>query len=121
MSGAFRKFMAITEIPLPPGAIEGMLQGLNDPGAAADHHFQQAHMLGPTTAWVPDVAALRASPARIVVGIGEQSAGLFCDRTSRKLASALGIEPVLFPGGHVGFAEAPPEFAARLRAVLRQG
>ena len=53
-----------------------------------------------------------------MVGIGEESAGQLCDRTSRALAAALGIEPTMFPGGHIGFAEDPDGFAARLRAVL---
>jgi hypothetical protein len=34
------------------------------------------------------------------------------------LAAAPGIEPTMFPGGHIGFTENPSGFAARLRAVL---
>ncbi len=34
-------------------------------------------------------------------------------------AAALGIEPTMFPGDHIGFAEDPEAFAIRLRAVLR--
>jgi hypothetical protein len=33
------------------------------------------------------------------------------------LAAALGIEPTMFPGGHLGFAQDPAGFATRLRAV----
>ena len=73
----------------------------------------------PTTRWRPDIAALRAGPTRIVVGIGEESAGQLCDRTSSALAAALGIEPTMFPGGHIGFADDPEGFVTRLRAVLR--
>lgn len=40
------------------------------------------------------------------------------DRTSTVLAAAFGIEPTMFPGGHIGFTENPSGFAARLRAVL---
>ena len=76
-------------------------------------------MLRPTTRWQPDLAALRAAGARVVVGIGEASAGQVCDRTSRALAAELGIEPTMFPGGHTGFAEDPEGFAVRLRSVLR--
>jgi hypothetical protein len=53
-----------------------------------------------------------------VVGIGEESGGQLCERTSTALAAALGIEPTMFPGGHIGFAENPDGFATRLRAVL---
>ena len=67
---------------------------------------------------MPDINALRTSQARIVVGIGEQSSGQVCDRTSTALARALGIEPVLFPGDHIGFVEDPPSFASALRPSL---
>ncbi|MGP3923291.1 hypothetical protein [Streptomyces sp. 8N616] len=69
----------------------------------------------------PDIAALSSTTARIVVGIGDDSAGQLCDRSSRALASALGIEPTLFPGGHTGFVEDPDTFAIRLREALREG
>lgn len=77
------------------------------------------------TSYVPDLAALRAAPTRIVVGAGEESAGLLTDRTSRALATLLGTEAVVFPGGHGGFQGdeygypgKPAEFAAVLRSVL---
>ena len=84
----------------------------------ADDHVQHAHMMRPTIGWLPDIAALKAAPSRIVIGIGEASAGQICDRTSRALAEQLGIEPTMFPGGHVGFAENPAEFAPRFRAAI---
>lgn len=83
---------------------------------AADERFAQLVMEGPTIAFRPDVAALRA--VDVVVGIGEESTGQLCDRTSRALAAALGVEPVLFPGDHTGFAEGPAAFAAVLRPLL---
>jgi hypothetical protein len=84
----------------------------------ADEHRWFTHELRGTVHWQPDVAALRAAAPRIVIGIGEQSTGQHCDRTSRALAGALGIEPVLFPGDHIGFVEDPERFAVRLRSVL---
>jgi hypothetical protein len=33
-------------------------------------------------------------------------------------AGALGGEPVMFPGDHIGFVEDPERFAPRLRSVL---
>lgn len=56
-------------------------------------------------------------PTRIVVGIGDESAGQICGRTSTALAAALGIEPTAFPSGHIGFAENPDGFATRPRCV----
>jgi pimeloyl-ACP methyl ester carboxylesterase len=116
--GAWREFMAIASIDLPDGALEYMFGGERDAQAVADERFQFAHMLRPTVRWQPDVAALRAAPTRIVVGIGDASTGELCDRTSRALAAALGVEPTVFPGGHIAFAEDPAAFATRLRTVL---
>jgi hypothetical protein len=73
----------------------------------------------PTTRWVPDLTVLRSVTTRVVVGIGEESGGQLCERTSTALAEALGIEPTRFPGDHIGFVEAPEPFAARLRTVLQ--
>lgn len=61
---------------------------------------------------------LEPPATRVVVGIGEDSAGEECDRTSRALTAQLGIEPTMFPGGHIGFVDDPDRFATRLRAVL---
>jgi pimeloyl-ACP methyl ester carboxylesterase len=116
--GAWKKFLATANIHLPDEVIEAVWGGDRDAQTLADEHFQFAHMLRATTRWEPDVAALRAVPTRIVVGIGEESTGQLCDRTSRALAAALGIEPTMFPGDHIGFAESPEPFAVRLRTVL---
>lgn len=115
--GAWAQFLANAAIELPAEVFE-MIAG-TEPGEqeAADERFQFAHMLRATTYWQPDPAALGRGP-RVVVGIGEKSAGQLCDRTSRALATALGIEPTLFPGDHTGFVDHPAEFASRLRGVL---
>ncbi|GAA2660438.1 alpha/beta hydrolase [Nonomuraea recticatena] len=117
--GAWTKFMAHADIDLPEGAIEHMFGGERDPQQVADERRWFAHELRATTHWRPDLDALRATTTRIVVGIGEDSAGQECDRTSRALASALGIEPVMFPGDHTGFADGPEPFLPPLRALLR--
>ena len=120
---AWRLFLATADIALPEEVFQAMFGAPPEGRAAADEHFQFAHMLRATTRWVPDVARLRAlgPDARVVVGIGEESAGQLCDRASRALAAALGVEPVIFPGDHVGFAGNPPAFADRLRDVLAGG
>ncbi|WP_320668748.1 alpha/beta fold hydrolase [Patulibacter defluvii] len=73
----------------------------------------------------PDVAALTAAPTRIVIAVGEQSAGLFTDRTTIAVAAALGLPVTVFPSHHGGFMDGefgyagqPDAFAARLREVL---
>jgi len=118
-AGSWRAFLENANIQLPEGVFEAVFGGEPEAQAVADTTYQNTHMLRPTTHFVPDIAALRAAGARVVVGIGETSAGQVCDRTSRALAAALGTEPTMFPGGHTGFAEDPEGFAVRLRSVLR--
>jgi hypothetical protein len=114
-------FLDNANIHLPEGAFEAMFAAEPDPQTIADTTYQNTHMLRPTTHWQPDITALCLTAARIVVGIGEASAGQVCDRTSRALATELGTEPAMFPGGHTGFAEDPEGFAIRLRSVLQEG
>jgi pimeloyl-ACP methyl ester carboxylesterase len=105
VAGAWQQFLRIANIDLP---------------LEADEHFQFAHMVRTTASWEPDLDRLRSVPTRIVVGIGEESAGQLCDRASRALAEALGSDPELFPGDHIGFAEVPDAFAERLRKLLER-
>lgn len=95
-----------------------MFGGERDRQVVTDERFWFAHELRPSTWWLPDPAVLRSVPSRIVVGIGEDSAGQACDHTSRALASALDTEPTMFPDDHIGFVDAPDVLAHRLRAVL---
>jgi pimeloyl-ACP methyl ester carboxylesterase len=118
--GSWQAFLDNANIRLPGAVLEAMFAAEPDPQAIADNHYQNTHMLRPTTRFRPDITALRSAAARIVVGIGETSAGQLCDRASRALATALGTEPAMFPGGHTGFAENPGGFAARMRSVLRE-
>jgi len=120
-AGSWRAFLENADIRLPEGVFEAVFGREPDAQAIADTTFQNTRMLRPTTRFRPDYAAVRAAGARVVVGIGEGSAGQVCDRTSRALAAELGIEPTLFPGGHTGFADDPAGFAARLRPVLQNG
>jgi pimeloyl-ACP methyl ester carboxylesterase len=116
--GAWRKFLAIANIDMPEEVFQMMFAGDRTQQEIADADFQYAHMIRPTTRWEPDIAALQTAKTRIVVGIGDDSAGQLCDRSSRALAAALGVEPTMFPGGHVGFADDPGAFASRLRTVF---
>ena len=76
----------------------------------------------------PDAKALRASSVRIVPAIGALGEGGLARRGGEAVARLLGIEPVIFPGDHGGFAanewspdNDPAAFAARLRDVLTEG
>jgi pimeloyl-ACP methyl ester carboxylesterase len=119
-AAAWAEFMAVADIVVPEddASVAPPAEPDRDPQAVADERHFFLHELRATTRFRPDVDALRAGSARIVVGIGESSAGEMCDRTSRALSAALGIEPTMFPGGHIGFVEDPAAFAARLRGLL---
>jgi pimeloyl-ACP methyl ester carboxylesterase len=65
-----------------------------------------------------DFDALRAAPARIVLGVGAQSGQMLAGRAAAAVAGRLGTTPVTFPGGHDGFLTDPSAFAAVLRTVL---
>jgi pimeloyl-ACP methyl ester carboxylesterase len=119
--GASRKFLAVANIHLPEEVFLQIFGAERDAQQIADDDYQYGRMMRPTTRWRPDLSALRWGPTRVVVGIGEESAGQLCDRASRALAAALGIEPTMFPGDHVGFAGDPESFATRLREVLDAG
>jgi pimeloyl-ACP methyl ester carboxylesterase len=71
--------------------------------------------------YAPDVATLRHSRTRIVVGVGDESTPeQMTYQASYALAGELGGQPTAFPGGHGGFDSHPDGFAARLREVLAQ-
>jgi pimeloyl-ACP methyl ester carboxylesterase len=77
------------------------------------------HLIRQTTAFQPDVEALKAAQTRIVVGVGTTSKGQLAHRTGLALADRLGVGPVVFPGDHGGFMGQPGEFAQALQEVLR--
>ncbi|MEU7144198.1 alpha/beta hydrolase [Nocardia sp. NPDC046473] len=116
--GAWRKFMANANIEMPEPVLQQMFGGDRNPADVASERFWYLHEIEGTSWWQPDLAALRATPVRVVAGIGAASTNQFCDHTTRALAAELGIEPTLFPGGHTGFVEDPAAFVTRLRAVL---
>ncbi|NNH68910.1 alpha/beta hydrolase [Nocardia uniformis] len=116
--GAWRKFMADAQIHMPE---EIFLQyfGAEPPAEqAASENFWFRHEIRGTTHFTPNIDALRGAGAHLIIGIGEQSTGQTCDRTSRALGDALGIAPALFPGDHTGFVPDPVGFAARMRELL---
>jgi pimeloyl-ACP methyl ester carboxylesterase len=107
--------------PAPDPAAFGMPaedDGSRDDPLLSDRSFA-------VTSYEPDVAALNAAPTRIVIAVGEESAGTFTARTSEATAALLGQEATVFPshhggflGGEHGYAGQPEAFAGRLREVL---
>jgi clorobiocin/coumermycin A biosynthesis protein CloN7/CouN7 len=79
-----------------------------------------AHLIRPTTHYRPDVEALRAAPARIVVAAGATSQGQLAHRCAVTLAGRLGAPVVEFPGDHAGFVGLPEQCAQVLHQVLTE-
>lgn len=80
---------------------------------------------GDVTDFQIDVARLKASPVRIVLGVGEESDGVLTGRCAVATATLLGHEAIVFPSHHGGFAAEdsgypgkPEAFAQKLREVL---
>ena len=80
------------------------------------------------TAYEPDADALAAAPTRVVIAVGEESAGTFTARTAEATAELLGRQATVFPshhggflGGEHGYAGKPEAFAQKLREVLDGG
>ena len=117
-AGSWRAFLENADIDMPEEVFRMVFATAPDAAGQADGDYQNAHLLRPTTHYSPDVERLRSGRPRVVVGIGEDSAGQLCDRTSRALAAELGLAPTLFPGDHIGFADDPAAFLPALRAVL---
>jgi hypothetical protein len=85
---------------------------------AGDGDVLFGHMIVPTTGHHFDIDALRAKSSSIVVAAGTASVGQLCHRTASVLADLLGNTLVQVPGSHLGFADHPRAFAARIRHIL---
>jgi hypothetical protein len=116
-----------------PFTDEYFAQPLPDPGQfgmpAADDGSRDDPLLSERSAAVssyrPDFDALAAAPTRIVIAVGEESAGTFTGRTSVATAERLGQQATVFPSHHGGFtggdspyAGKPEAFSRKLRDVL---
>ncbi|NYI07308.1 alpha/beta fold hydrolase [Allostreptomyces psammosilenae] len=88
------------------------------PEARDNTEFFLAHVLGPFTRYLPDVAALARLDHPIAVAGGRDSRSLVVHRPAVVLAERLGRDLVEFPGGHVGYVKWPEEFAGRLAELL---
>jgi pimeloyl-ACP methyl ester carboxylesterase len=107
--------------PAPDPAMFGMPAG--DDGTRDDPLLSDRSWA--ITSYRPDVDALRAAPTRVVIAVGEESAGTVTARTSACIAELLGQQPAVFPshhggflGGESGYPGQPEAFARRLRDVL---
>ena len=97
---------------MPPEAAETFAR------VSGNFEYWLAHGMMPLSLYRPDVDALRAGKPRVVVAIGEQSAGQPIAGMGMALAEKLGTEPVIFPGDHMGFDTLAQPFATTLHQAL---
>lgn len=83
-----------------------------------NYEYWLAHGMLPLATYRPDVDTLRSGQPRIVVALGEQSAGEIVYQTGEALARHLGLEPVIFPGDHMAFGTEAVPFAEALARSL---
>ncbi len=109
------------EMPAPDPAMFGMSPG--DDGSRRDPLLSERSRA--VTDYQIDRAALTASTTRILIGVGDESDGLFTGRTAVAMAGLLGQEALVFPSHHGGFAAEdsgypgqPEAFARRLRELF---
>lgn len=97
---------------MPPEAAETFAR------VSGNFEYWLAHGMMPLSLYRPDIGALRTGKPLVVVGIGEQSAGQPIEGMGMALAEKLGIEPVIFPGDHMGFDTLAQPFATTLHKAL---
>jgi acetyltransferase/esterase len=68
--------------------------------------------------FVPDIEALKSVLPKLILAGGDESRTTFPHRTVSALADQLGSTVTDLPGGHVGYATQPAQFAARLSTLL---
>ncbi len=85
---------------------------------SGNFEYWLAHGMMPLGRYVPDVGALRAGKPHIVIAIGEESRGQPIEAMGAALAKKLEVEPVAFPGDHMGFGPHAAAFADVLRKTL---
>ncbi|MEV0648846.1 alpha/beta hydrolase [Phytomonospora sp. NPDC050363] len=116
--GGWRRFLALANIEMPEEVFQMYFGGERDAQAKADEDYQYRAMFGPSIRFRPDVERLKSIGVPVVVGIGDESGGQLCERTSEALAALLGVEPTRFAGGHTGFADDAARFEPGVREVL---
>ena len=89
-------------------------------GMEANFAYFFGHLMRAIGEYSPDIDALKTIPARVIVGVGEKTAGTVAHDSALGLAADLGRTAEQFPGDHGGFMAEPVEFAARLHEILEK-
>lgn len=103
-----------SEFDMPPEAAETFAR------VSGNFEYWLAHGMLPLSLYVPMVDVLRKGKPRIVIALGERSIGQPIHEMGSVTAKKLGLEPVAFPGDHMGFETNLEEFAMALDRALRR-
>ena len=119
---AMAEFYAGVDVPAPPTPPAGMQLPPNLAALLARAPVNQAfwleHELRSYPRFTPDLPALAAARAQLVLGVGRDSRAAVLAQPARLLAAAVVAPVVEFTGGHVGYATAPATFATELAGAL---
>lgn len=99
---------------MPPEAAETFAR------VSGNFEYWLAHGMLPLSTYRPDVDTLRAGQPRIVVAIGEKSAGQPIAEMAEAAARVLGVAPVAFPGDHMAFGPEAEAFAEALHQAIAE-
>ncbi len=100
------------EFEMPPEDAETFAR------VSGNFEYWLAHGMMPLSLYRPDVEALRADKPRVVVGLGEQSAGQPIYDMGMAVAEKLGSKAFAFPGDHMGFGPHADAFAEALHRAF---
>lgn len=87
---------------------------------SGNFEYWLAHGMIPLSTYVPEVEKLRGGDPRVVVAIGVDTAGQPIEEMSQALAKQLGVDPVAFPGDHMGFETQPDAFAEAIDTTFQE-
>ena len=118
VEAAMALFFGMNELDGDPGPPESEEEAATFERVAGNFDHFLGHGLLPLSLYRPDTEALRRNGTRVLIGLGEGSVGLDIHAMGLALARALEVEPVVFPGDHLGFETDPAAFAEALRGAL---
>jgi pimeloyl-ACP methyl ester carboxylesterase len=114
---AMRRFFEIAGVKLDD--IEpGVTLPAPNPGRLRNIEFFLAHDTSAVRGFTPDVEALKAQRAKLVLGGGSAAREALPFRCAAALAKAVGLELVEFKGAHNAHTAQPTAFAEKLASLL---
>jgi len=92
----------------------------NNPYLQPNSIYWMEHELRQYAFAVLDISTLDKYAGRLVLAGGETSSNCVPSQPNQVLAKKYGVEVLILPGGHTGYAQHPVEFANQLQDALKQ-